>query len=426
MRAHNGITAILPLLFAFSTVTADPLLQTEPESVGMSSGRLKHIGGMMQNYVDQGEMSGLVVLVLRKGSIVHYESYGWRNIEEKEAMQKDDLFNIFSMTKTIISAAALVLMEEGKFILDDPVSRFLPEFGNPKVYVEDRDGKMVLEDAESPILIRHLFTHTSGLSYGTLLGEDNLYTKRFAEENLFDEQKTLEEMVDQLAGLPLRYHPGTTFGYGFSTDVLARLAEVASGQPINALLKERIFDPLGMKDTSYIVPETKWDRVAAIYATGESGSLEISSLDGDYYKDRRCFAGGHGLVSTAMDYACFSQMLLNKGELNGTRLLSPRTVELMTSNFLRGEKLAGYLAGLRGFDLREYGFGLGVKVIIDPLLHGHLWSKGTYTSSGYTNTYCFADPEEELAGVFMSQHFPYNFDSDWYRFTNLVYQAIVE
>lgn len=401
--------------------TPTPLPQTKPEKAGMSSDRLSYLGALMQDFIDQGKMSGIVVIALRKGEIVHYNSYGWRNIEENKAMQKDDLFRLFSMTKPIICSAALILMEEGEYLLNDPVSMYLPEFKNPKVYVEDKGGEMVLEDAESPIRIRHLFTHTSGFSYGTLLGEDNLYTKRFEDVDLFGSQQTLAEMVSKLADLPLRYQPGTTFNYSFSTDVLARLVEVLSGQSINEFLRERLFVPLEMKDTGYIIPMKKWDRMTTIYTHNPSGTLEVSSLNSDSFKNRRFFPGGHGLVSTAMDYARFSQMLLNKGELYGTRILSPKSVELMTSNFLRNENNATDF-----FDRQELGFGLGVQIVIDPVVYGKLWSKGTYGWSSYTNSYFFIDPEEELVGIFMNQLTPYNFEDVWDRYTNLLYQAILE
>ncbi len=374
------ITIVL-LVFTFTTATAKPIPQTQPEKVGMSTDRLVHLDALMQDYIDQGKMSGIVVIALRKGKIVHHNSYGWRNIEEKEEMQKEDLFRIFSMTKPIVSAAALILMEEGKFLLNDPVSDFLPEFKNLKVYVDEKDGEMILENAKSPIRIRHLFTHTSGISYGTLLGGDNLYTKRFREADLFDNDQTLAEMIQKLASLPLAHHPGTTWNYSYSVDVIARLIEVVSGQSVAEFLQERLFDPLEMKDTGYIVPEEKWDRMATVYATTESGSLKVSPDTAIYekesYKNRRLQPGGHGLVSTALDYARFSQMLLNKGILDGKRILSPQTVELMTSNFLRDEDNATAF-----FNRKEFGFGLGVQVVIDPVPYGRLWSKGTYGWSG--------------------------------------------
>ncbi len=390
----------------------------------MSSARLEHFDALMQDYVGQGKMNGIVVIALHKGKIVHYNSYGLRNIEAKEAMQKEDIFRVFSMTKPIVSAAALTLMEEGKYLLNDPVSDFLPEFKNPKVYVEEKDGEMILENAKSPIRFRHIFTHTSGISYGTLvplLGEDSLYTKRFQEADLFNSQQTLAEMIKKLAGLPLIRHPGATFCYGFSADVLARLIEVISGQSVDEFLKKRIFDPLEMNDTGYIIPKEKWDRMATVYTNDESGILKVSPLSTDSFKNRRLLPGGHGLVSTAMDYARFSQMLLNKGELNGVRILSPKTIELMTSNFLRDED-----NDTPFFDRKESGFGLGVQVVIEPVIFGKLWSKGTYGFSGYTNTYFFVDPEAELVGVFMNQVTPYNLDDVWSRYTNLLYQAMVD
>ncbi len=423
-KSMVSILVLLLVGISLQKVFAKPLPQVKPEKVGFSSERLARVDQFLQDKIEKGEMSGITAVILRQGKVVLYKAYGLRDIESKSPMQKDDLFRIFSMTKPITCVAVQILMEEGKFLLNDPVEKFLPEFKDTKVFIEEKDGELILEDAKTPIRIQHLLMHTSGITYVPYAESEKL-EEMYDKMDWPDNSQTLAEVISKLAEIPIHNQPGTVWEYGLSLDVAARLVEVVSGQSIDKFLKDRIFQPLEMKDTGYIVPKEDWDRMSTIYTPDETDGLKLFDdsmfYDEDAFKNRNLFPGGHGLVSSAMDYARFAQMLLNGGELDGKRILSSASVDLMSSNLLRDESNA-----TSWFDMKEFGFGLGVRVSVDPKRNGNLNSKGTFGWSGYANTTFFIDPKEEIAGVFMNQLVPNNPDQVWQRFNNLIYQAIIE
>ena len=392
--------------------------RVRPEEVGLSSERLSRNGEFALAEMEKGRIAGAVSLVARRGHIVYFESAGKADIEEGRAMREDSIFRIASMTKPIVSLAVMMLHEEGRFLLDDPIARFIPELGKLRVAVVPEGEAVSPEALETvpaarEITIHDLLTHRSGFTYGFInqgpVGE--LYRRTRLLES-----STNEELVRKLAELPLVHQPGTTFEYSHSTDVLGRLLEVVSGQRLDRFLEERILLPLGMKDTKFYLSADEAKRLVTLYQRGESPSLK--PLDGGRESrlvvgPKTWFSGGGGLVSTAADYYRFLQMLLNGGELDGTRLVSRKTVELMTTDHL-GKEIPIYPG---------YGFGLGFAVL-QELGKGHsLGSEGDYTWGGIFNTVFWVDPKEELVLIFLTNFSPFDRDQRWYVKT-LVYQAI--
>ena len=411
----------LMLASAAGLAHSGPLPQASPEEVGLSPERLGRVDAAMQKAVDSGELPGAVVFIARDGQLAYAKSFGWQDREKKIPMTNDSIFRLYSMTKPVVSVAAMILVEEGKLGLQEPVSKYIPEFKNMKVGTESRDadGKAVLTlaDAKRQITVQDLLRHTSGLTYG-VLGAPNAIKKMYLDAQIFSQKWVLADFVKALAKLPLRSEPGTTWEYSHSTDVLGRVVEVASGQTLDVFLAERIFEPLKMVDTAFQVPATKLNRLAQpmpdVY-TGKTPELI------DFSKTQSFFAGGHGLVSTAGDYLRFAQMLASGGELEGVRILGPRIVEYMTSNHLNPQidKGSTYLPG------PGYGFGLGFATRTDRGQSEWPGSPGDFFWSGYAGTYFWIDPEEELVPVLMTQE---PLRRQYYRvlMRNLVYQAIVK
>ena len=411
------------LMLAGATVLAQaaPLPQASPEQVGLSTQRLGRLDAAMQKAVESGELPGAVVMIAREGQLVYAKSFGWQDREKKIPMRNDSIFRLYSMTKPVVSVAAMMLVEEGKLGLQEPVSKYIPEFKDMKVGVEstDAEGKAVLKlvDAKRQITVQDLLRHTSGLTYG-VLGPLNAVKKMYKDADIFSQKWVLADFCRALAKLPLQYQPGTTWEYGHSTDVLGRVVEVASGQALDRFLTERIFEPLKMVDTAFQVPPAKLDRLAQpmpdVY-TGKTPELI------DFGKPQTFFAGGHGLVSTAGDYLRFAQMLANGGELEGARILGPRTVEYMSSNHVNPQidKGPAFLPG------PGYGFGLGFATRIDRGQSEWPGSPGDFYWAGYAGTYFWIDPEQELVPVLMSQE---PLRRQYYRvqLRNLVYQAILK
>jgi CubicO group peptidase (beta-lactamase class C family) len=401
---------------------AAPLPEASPGEVGLSSERLGRLDAAMQKAVDSGELPGAVVLIARDGQLAYAKSFGWQDREKKIPMSKDSIFRLYSMTKPVVSVAVMILVEEGRLGLQEPVSKYIPEFKNMKVGVESKeaDGKTVLMlvDAKRQITVQDLLRHTSGLTYG-VLGAPNAIKKMYNDAEIFSQKWVLADFCRALAKLPLQYQPGTTWEYGHSTDVLGRVVEVVSGKTLDVFLAERIFAPLKMVDTAFQVPPDKQHRLAQpmpdVY-TGKMPELII-----DFSKPQTFFAGGHGLVSTAGDYIRFAQMLANGGELEGARILGPRTVEYMTSNHVgpQIDKGPTFLPG------PGYGFGLGFATRIDRGQSEWPGSPGDFFWGGYAGTYFWVDPEEELVPILMVQE-PVR--RQYYRilFRNLVYQSIVK
>jgi CubicO group peptidase (beta-lactamase class C family) len=390
----------------------------KPEKVGMSSERLNRIKPVMQKYIDENKLPGIITMVARHGKVVHFEKYGMMDADKP--MQLNTIFSLQSMTKPITSVAAMMLYEEGLFQLDDPVSKYIPEFKDLKVFSsKDKDGIHVVDQIK-PMTIRNLLTHTSGLTYGMYDINGNTPV-----DSMYNAVKwnsgTLSEMIQKLVKIPLANQPGTKWNYSVSTDVLGYLVEVISGKPLNEFFKERIFIPLKMEDTDFYVPKEKINRLAALYGPSDNKGIKvIIKPDSARFSRPAKFLGGGGrLYSTATDYMIFAQMLLNKGEYNGIRLLGSKTVELMTKNQIPAELLPvadWYLPGL--------GFGLGFSVMSDPL--GILGSQGEYGWAGAYNTYFSIDPTEDLIWIQMTQFYPTFYYPVSKEFKVLVYQAIVD
>ena len=393
----------------------------KPEQVGCSSERLKRIGMVMQRYVDENKIAGILAMAARRGQVAYSQCFGMMDIEANKPMQFDTLFRIYSMTKPITSVAVMMLFEEGHFQLADPVSRFIPDFEDAKVLVKATESGLELANLEREITIWHLLTHTSGLSYG--FNENDAVDEMYRRYHRTLEQKPdtkLGQMVREIARLPLAHQPGSAWRYSMATDVLGYLVQVISGTPFDEFLKQRLLEPLGMGDTDFYVPETKIERFAVNYGPGEQGGLRVidAPATSRYAKPTAHPSGGGGLVSSASDYMRFAQMMLNKGELDGVRLLGRKTIELMTMNHLPH--------GLHPFGDLSRGFGLGVGVVTDVAKSQTLGSVGTYGWGGAANTIFWVDPREELIGLLMLQFMPSNTYPVIPDFRVSVYQSIVD
>lgn len=408
------------VVFALPLLAAVPT--GKPEEVGFSSERLGRITEAVQRHIDAGSVSGAVTLVARRGTIVHFEAHGLMDLESKKPMPKDGIFRLASMSKPITAIAVMMLVEEGKVRLNDPVSRFIPEFKSMKVAVAKpgapppggRGGPppaIDLVPANREITVRDLLTHGSGLLSGGLGNQQPGIPERTATD-------TLATYVPKLASVALDFQPGTLWRYsgraGF--DVLSRIVEVASGQTFDRFLGSRLFEPLGMRDTGFFVPAGKRDRLVTLY-TRQDGRLQRSpdqvGLTSEVY-----FSGAGGMVSTAEDYLQFAQMLVNGGELNGRRYLSPRTVELFASNHT-GDMVNGQF----GRPARGMGFGLGVQVVLDPVAADLRQSPGTFGWAGAYGTNQNMDPREKMVTIIMMQTATGQLQRD---FENAVMQAMVE
>ena len=419
---------ILFVLLGCSFAQAAELTSIKPESVGMSSERLTRIKPSMQAYVDKQQLAGVVTLVARRGKIVHFEEVGLLDLNRAEPLRRDSLFRIYSMTKPIVSAAAMLLYEEGKFQLTDSVAQYLPEFKDAKVWV---DGELV--EQNHAFTIRELMSHTAGLTYG--FGETTVNLKYrealFKDDFLAFKQATLGEMVGEMGKLPLSYQPGTRWVYSLSADVLGRLIEVVSGLPLDEFLDTRMFTPLGMNDTFFSVPTNKLARFGTNHEHNKDGKLIAVETpeDSGFTGDVTFFSGGHGLVSTAMDYLKFSQMMLNGGRFNGVQLLGRKTIALMVTNQLAAVAMPDLDAW---FDKRSsadesIGFGLGFSVTMADL-KAVPGSVGEYSWGGAAGTVFWIDPEEELVAVLMVQTMSSSPSTQVLRtqFKVLVEQAIIE
>ncbi|MBK9137657.1 MAG: beta-lactamase family protein [Verrucomicrobia bacterium] len=400
-----------------------PLAVARPASVGMSAERLSRIDAMCREAVASGNLPGVVALVARHGKIVYHEAHGMADNAAGRPLRKDDIFRIASQTKAITATAVMMLWEEGRFRLDDPISKFIPEFKNPQVLktYNDADGTWTAEPARGEITIRHLLTHTSGIGYGVIDGDER-FRKMYARAGITDlfttEPVTIGDSVKKLAKLPLHHHPGERFTYSEGLDVLGYFIEVVSGQTFDAFLRQRLFEPLGMKDTGFYLPDAKAGRLVAVQqkANGQWERYPVTFYDPDYpiKGAKTFFSGGAGLCSTARDYATFLQMYLNGGELNGVRILSRTTIATMMQN---------QVGDLWGGGDKVYGLAFGV-VTEKGQARGGEGSPGTFDWGGYFNTQYFADPRERIVGVLMKQtQGPVMDDTGW-KFRQLVGQAV--
>lgn len=430
-RFRLGLTLTLASVALGAVALRAQTAPTTPESATMRAAsdfmlrqgfdpvRLKRIDALFESYVQREQIAGAISYVARDGHVVHQQSYGFSDRENQKPMSPDAIFRIASMSKAVTTVAVMMLYEEGRFLLNDPIEKYIPAFKGSVVAVKSADPSVpyVTEPVKKPITIRHLLTHTAGLTYG-----DGLALAEYQKANLHrwyfaNHDETIGEAVDRLAKLPLHGQPGDSWQYGFSTDVLGRLVEVISGQPLDRFFEERIFKPLKMTDACFFLPPEKAARLAPVYGIVD-GKLVLreNSAKTDYIQGpRKCFSGGAGLLCTVNDYARFLQMLLNDGELDGVRLLSPATVRLMHTN---------HTANLYRRDTA--GFGLGFWVNDDPGHFGELAGPGSYGwGSAYYPVY-FVDPKEKLVAFFMTQLTPAPGVDFRDRFKVVVYQALVK
>jgi CubicO group peptidase (beta-lactamase class C family) len=394
-----------------ATLTAADLPTAKPEDVGMSSERMQRIHDAIQRHIDAGEISGAVTLVARRGRLVHLEAHGLMDIESKRPMEKDAIFRIASMSKPVTGVAVMMMLEEGKLHLNDPVSKYLPEFKNAKVAIaRGNSGESYLVPADRDLTIRDLLTHTNGLMTGGI--GSKLGPPRPVEGD------TLATYVPRLATAPLDFQPGTQWAYSglAGPDTLSRIVELVSGQPYDEFLRTRIFQPLGMKDTFFYPPDDRRPRLTTLYSKSPNGLVKAPNQDG--FSLKTYFSGGGGLISTAEDYLQFAQMLLNGGELHGKRLLSPRTVDLMASNHV-GEMFNGKL----GRPAHGMGYGLLVGIVEDNVAAGMRVSNGSFGWDGAYGTQTWIDPREKMVTIVMIQTQVGSVQRD---FENAVMQAIME
>ena len=397
-----------------------PAPSADDTVAGMSTERLKRLDEHFHKLVDEGKIAGVVTWVARRGEVVHEDAYGLADIEAKRPMSKDSYFYVYSMTKPVTSVALLMLYEEGRFQLSDPVGKYLPELANLKLFAGDGPGgRMILKDPARQPTIEDVFRHTAGFLYG--MGGNRGIDKAYREANVLG--GTLAELTQRLGKLPLAYEPGTQWVYSVAHDVQARLVEVISGKPFDQFVNERIIGPLGLKNMFFGRPDAAKDQFAVIYGVDAAGKLVPSgALDAPGAATK--VLGGFSISATAADYGRFARMLVNSGELDGVRLLSRKTIDLMDSNHLPEGVLR---AAAAGGTVRGEGYGLGVRVVTDPAQAGNLTSAGTFGWSGAAGTHFFVDRSEDLVAVFMIQKMGSPDGAAMSaQFETLVYQAIVD
>lgn len=417
-------TVLVWLFLAISAAAPGQALTVaaRPSDVDLDPQRLQRIDNLIQDYVKQNKIPGAVAIVVREGKIAYLEAYGVRDVTTKQKLRTDDIFRIASQSKAITALAVMMLFEEGKFMLDEPVSHFIPEFANATVLTsfDASDTTYTTVAANRPITIRHLLTHTSGLDYPAIGSREfqAIYAKAGIPSGIGNDGATLGEKIRILAKLPLKHHPGERYTYGLNSDVLGYLVEVLSGMSFDEFLQERVFEPLGMKDTYFYVPRAKRSRVVAVHEIADNKPVRVDhpvydGVDPNYpTSDGTYYSGGAGLSSTVEDYARFLQLFLNKGTYNGTRLLSRKTVELMLT--LQTEEPIRNQVGL--------GFGLET----DNNDFRSIVSKGTFSWGGAFSSSYWADPQEQIIGMlFLNVYNNPNGDIHE-KFKNLVYQAVAD
>ena len=408
------LALFLTILLAVSAQAQLPT--TSPARAGFDPARLEVLHDLTKRFVDEGQHAGVVTFLARNGKLVDFQTYGYRDLEKKLPMERDTICRVYSMSKIITSVGVLVLFEEGHFNLDDAVSKYLPELKDMKVMTGGTAEAPQLEPLKRPITIKHLLTHTSGLIYDFSGGKE--LAKLYERANLWT-GPGLNEFITKLGKLPLQHQPGDTFTYGVNTDVLGALIEKISVRTLGAFLEERIFHPLGMKDTGFDVPPEKMNRLAKTYKHGADGKFVEDKPIIETWPEagRGIESGGGGLFATADDYARFAQMLLNGGSLEGHRTLGRKTVELMTANHM--VTLPNNQAATR-----QKGFGLGVEITTDLGQLSIPSSIGQFGWYGAATTYCQIDPKEKIVAVALVQHFPFNEHNFFAQFATGYYQAL--
>ena len=402
---------------------------TTPADLGFDAARLGRLDAVLHQYVDKGKIPGVQTLVSRHGELVHRDCYGFRDVEQERAVEPDTLYRIYSMTKPITSVALMMLYEEGHFLMENPVSRWIPELADLQVWTGGTKEAPETRPLESPLTVHHVLTHTSGLTYGFQFAHpvDAMY--RAADlGNFTSPTYDLQECMARLGRLPLQFEPGSAWNYSMSTDVCGRLVEVMSGLTLDEFFRTRIFEPLGMSDTGFSAPDAEVDRCSTLYAFSPGKGMSVMAPAPAMTIPPSMLSGGGGLVSSADDYLRFCHLLVNGGELDGVRLLSPRTLRFMTTNHLPGGQTLNDMgqATFAEVAMAGTGFGLGFSVLVDPAASQSLGSVGQYAWGGAASTAFWIDPVEELAVVFMTQLLPSNTYPLRRHLQAGVYQALVD
>jgi len=405
-------------------MSAQNQIQRKPiamDVAGFSTERLLRINRLMNRYVDSGKLAGVVTCVVRRGQLAHFETFGCQNLETQTPMRRDSIFRIFSMTKPITSLALMMLYEESLFNLTDAVSQYIPAFKDVKVW--GADG--ALETPLRPITIQDLLRHTAGLSYGGYAESHSPVDKLYDEADLFNSKITNAEVIARLASLPLMFHPGTKWHYSMATDVVGYLVEVLSCSSLADFMEEKIFSPLGMVDTAFEIDPAKLGRFCTLYGKTPESSFAVLDLpeSSRYLPPVALHSGGSGLISTVDDYVQFAKCVLNKGQLDGARLLGPKTIAMMTCNHLPMGLLP---IAFEGYEpMLGMGFGLGFSVMLDAAQTGIMGSFGDHGWGGYAETYFWIDPQEEMIAILMTQYLPSQTYPIRIEFRTAVYQALI-
>ena len=424
---------LLTFFIVFTAASfSQTLQQAAPETQGLSSERLKQLDKNINQWIKEDQLNGATMIILRNGKIVYYKAFGFANKDQHIPMKTDHIFRIASMTKPVISVAAMMLYEEGKFLLTDPISKFIPEFKNPVVLdkYNAADTTYTTVPAKREITIRDILSHTSGIGYAQIgTSQSNaIYYKNNINGGIGTPFSTLKDVIPRLAKLPLLKQPGEEFYYGLNTDVLGYLIEVISGMPLDKYLQQKIFEPLGMKDTYFFIPKEKQSRLVPLYTQGNN-KIRIQDslirLNGTFHRDFPITAngtylsGGAGLSSTAYDYALFGQMLLNGGNLGGKRILSPASIQLMTSNQI-GELL------MWGDANKARRFGLGFGILTEYGERTNMIPEGAYGWDGMFSSHYWTDPKSKMVIVFMRNIWPSEHWDYGDRIKPLIYQAVLK
>jgi CubicO group peptidase (beta-lactamase class C family) len=391
-----AIASLAALTVAPALAAIHDLPTASAESQGMSAERLSRLSAGMKELVDSGRLAGVVTMVSRHGKVVEFDAAGKRDIATNAPLQKDSIFRIYSMSKPITGVAMMILFEDGKWQLNDPVAKYIPEFAKLKVYSTDPNGNVVMKDQNHPVTMRELMSHSGGFTYGFF--SQTAVDKMQLEADLLNPNNTLDEFIKRVAKLPLNSQPGTEWHYSISVDIQGYIVQKLSGMPFEEFLEKRIFKPLGMSDTGFYVPKEKLGRFAEFYNYDNDGKLHAvgvrEGLNHDFAAKPALSSGGGGLVSTATDYMRFCQMLLNGGQLDGVRILSPLTVELMRTNVL-APSVPILAPGA--------GFGLDFAIYTDPVAAGGYYGKGSYWWGGAAGTWFWIDPVNDLIVIGMIQ-----------------------
>lgn len=414
------------LLFISLGSNAQVLTEALPGATGVNAARLERIDKLIQQYIDSGWINGATAIVARNGKVFYHKSIGYDDVVGKTPLKKEAIMRIASQTKAVTSVAVMILYEEGKLLLDDPVSKYIPEFKNPVVLesYNEADTTYTTVSAKSEITIRQLLTHTSGLHYAQIGNKtfNAIYRKAGIVAGIGTEKLLLGDVIKKLGKLPLAHHPGEKYTYGLNTDVLGYLVEVLSGQPLDTFFRTRIFEPLGMKDTYFYLPAAKYNRLATLYTENRDKKAVKApptlDINGTFYTnypafDGTYFSGGGGLASTAYDYAIFMQMLLNNGIYNSKRILSRNTVRIMTTNQIGDLQLG-----------RGNTFGLGFEVVTAKGSAASLVPEGAYNWGGMFSSSYWIDPKEKIVGQLFLQIYPYSHGHIHEKFKVAVYQAL--